>query len=435
MLRRRRWRDNQSVTCTCTNVRTPPVRATVIHGPNDIRVEEVPDAAVRTPPTPWSAWCWPASAAATCGRTGGWPSGSRGSGSGTSSSAWSRPSAPRSTSVRVGDLVVAPFVWSDGICDFCREGLHTSCPHGGFWGSSRLRRRPGRGRARPVRRRHPGRSCPPRRPATTRLLTAPAGPLRRDGHRAPRRARRPGPPRAPPSPWSATARSGLCGVLAAKRLGAEQIIALGRHTARTDIARSFGATDVVAERGEAAIAAVRELTKGQGAHAVLEAVGTEESMRTAISIARDGGAVGYVGVPHGGSAGVDIGQMFGRNVTARRRRRPGPRLHPGAAGRRAGRRHRPVPGLRPLGDPRRGAGRLPGDGRAHRAEGPHHVLSRHHRQARSAGSARRPTGRHVSAGQRRGLADPWTSRLDTSTDAVSASTAPVRTPLVPRRAS
>ncbi|MEU0153342.1 zinc-binding dehydrogenase [Micromonospora fulviviridis] len=107
---------------------------------------------------------------------------------------------------------------------------------------------------------------------------------------------------------------GLCGVLAAKRLGAEQIIALGRHTARTDIARSFGATDVVAERGEAAVAAVRELTKGQGAHAVLEAVGTAESMRTAISIARDGGAVGYVGVPHGGSAGVDIGQLFDRNV-------------------------------------------------------------------------------------------------------------------------
>lgn len=71
---------------------------------------------------------------------------------------------------------------------------------------------------------------------------------------------------------------------------------------------------MVAERGEAAIEAVRELTGGQGAHAVLEAVGTEESMRTAISIARDGGAVGYVGVPHGGSAGVDIGQMFGRNV-------------------------------------------------------------------------------------------------------------------------
>jgi threonine dehydrogenase-like Zn-dependent dehydrogenase len=92
---------------------------------------------------------------------------------------------------------------------------------------------------------------------------------------------------------------------------------MGRHEARTTIARTFGATDIVAERGEAAVAAVQELTGGVGAHAVLEAVGTEESMRTAISIARDGGAVGYVGVPHGGSAGVDIGQMFGRNVALR----------------------------------------------------------------------------------------------------------------------
>jgi threonine dehydrogenase-like Zn-dependent dehydrogenase len=62
---------------------------------------------------------------------------------------------------------------------------------------------------------------------------------------------------------------------------------------------------------------VKELTAGEGAHAVIEAVGTEESMRTAISIARDGGSVGFVGVPHGGSAGVDIGQMFGRNVSLR----------------------------------------------------------------------------------------------------------------------
>lgn len=92
---------------------------------------------------------------------------------------------------------------------------------------------------------------------------------------------------------------GLCGVLAAKRLGADRIIALGRHEARTDIARRFGATDVVAERGDAAVEAVRELTRGQGAHAVVEAVGTEQSMRTAVSITRDGGAIGFVGVPHG----------------------------------------------------------------------------------------------------------------------------------------
>ncbi|WP_340385509.1 zinc-binding dehydrogenase [Streptomyces sp. SS7] len=112
-------------------------------------------------------------------------------------------------------------------------------------------------------------------------------------------------------------RAGLCAVLAAKRLGAERIIALGRHRVRTDIARRFGATDVVAARGVEAVAAVRELTGGQGAHAVVEAVGTEQSMRTAVGITRDGGAVGYVGVPHGSGTGLDLGVMFDRNLTLR----------------------------------------------------------------------------------------------------------------------
>jgi threonine dehydrogenase-like Zn-dependent dehydrogenase len=86
---------------------------------------------------------------------------------------------------------------------------------------------------------------------------------------------------------------------------------------RTDIARTFGATDVVAERGDAAVAAVRELTGGQGAHAVIEAVGTEQSMRTAVGITRDGGAIGYVGVPHGSGAGLDLSVMFDRNIALR----------------------------------------------------------------------------------------------------------------------
>jgi hypothetical protein len=90
---------------------------------------------------------------------------------------------------------------------------------------------------------------------------------------------------------------GLCGVIAARRLGAEQIILLGRHADRIALARTFGATDVVSERGDEAIERVRELTGGLGAHAVLECVGHGESMRTAVSIARAGGAVGRVGVP------------------------------------------------------------------------------------------------------------------------------------------
>ncbi len=90
---------------------------------------------------------------------------------------------------------------------------------------------------------------------------------------------------------------GLCGVIAARRLGAEQIIMLGRHADRIGLARTFAATDVVSERGDAGIERVRELTGGLGAHAVLECVGHGESMRTAVSITRPGGAVGRVGVP------------------------------------------------------------------------------------------------------------------------------------------
>ncbi|MDQ3898997.1 MAG: zinc-binding dehydrogenase, partial [Actinomycetota bacterium] len=90
---------------------------------------------------------------------------------------------------------------------------------------------------------------------------------------------------------------GLCGVIAAKRLGAEQIIIMGRHPGRIALAKGFGATDVVTERGAEAVERVRELTGGFGAHSVLECVGTEQSTETAILITRPGGAVGRVGVP------------------------------------------------------------------------------------------------------------------------------------------
>src|SRR5207244_7478726 len=90
---------------------------------------------------------------------------------------------------------------------------------------------------------------------------------------------------------------GLCGVIAARRLGAEQIIILGRHTDRIALAREFGATDVVSKRGDEAVERVRELTDGFGVHSVLECVGLEQSMQTSIGIARPGGAVGRVGAP------------------------------------------------------------------------------------------------------------------------------------------
>ena len=105
---------------------------------------------------------------------------------------------------------------------------------------------------------------------------------------------------------------GLSGVLAAKRLGAERIIALSRHADRQQLANEFGATHIVAERGDAAVEVVKELTDGVGVDATLECVGTGQAMNTARGIARPGSTVGYVGVPHGVDLPVET--MFFRNV-------------------------------------------------------------------------------------------------------------------------
>jgi len=195
--------------------------------------------------------------------------------------------------VKRGDLVVAPFAWSDGTCVFCRQGLQTSCLHGGWWGGTDLDG--GQGEAVRI----------PQADGTLVVL-----PVARDhalmpslltlsdvmgtGHHA-ALAAKVGPGKSVAVVGDGAV--GLCGVIAARRLGAEQIILLGRHADRIALARAFGATDIVSERGEAAIERVRELTGGLGAHAVLECVGLEQSTLTAMSIARPGGAVGRVGVP------------------------------------------------------------------------------------------------------------------------------------------
>jgi threonine dehydrogenase-like Zn-dependent dehydrogenase len=212
--------------------------------------------------------------------------------------------------VKPGDLVVAPFAWSDGTCVFCHEGLHTSCLHGGWWGGTELDG--GQGEAVRV----------PQADGT--LVVLPVG---RDdalmpslltlsdvmgtGHHA-ARAAKVGPGKTVAVVGDGAV--GLCGVIAARRLGAEQIIMLGRHADRIALARELGATDIVSERGDEAIERVRELTGGFGAHSVLECVGYEQSMRTALGIARPGGAVGRVGVPQ--YASIPAAQeTFFNNVT------------------------------------------------------------------------------------------------------------------------
>ncbi len=105
---------------------------------------------------------------------------------------------------------------------------------------------------------------------------------------------------------------GLLAVLSAGQMGAERIIAMSRHESRQKLAREFGATDLVAERGDEGIACIKELTRGLGADAVLECVGTAESMKQAIGAARPGGYVSYVGVPH--DVQLDAQNLFFRHV-------------------------------------------------------------------------------------------------------------------------
>ncbi len=286
------------------------MRATVMYGAGDVRVETVPDARIAEPTDALVR----VTHACICG-SDLWPyrkleQRETGLRMGHEFIGVVEDVGAEVRSVKRGDVVVAPFVWSDGTCEFCQEGLQTSCLHGGWWGGTELDG--GQGEAVRV----------PQADGT--LVALPVG---RDdalmpslltlsdvmgtGHHAALAAR--------VIPGSRVAvvgdgAVGLCGVIAARRLGAEQIILLGRHADRTALGREFGATDVVSERGEEAIERVRELTGGHGAHSVLECVGYEESTITALAIVRPGGAVGRVGVPQ--DAGIPGAlSTFRNNVT------------------------------------------------------------------------------------------------------------------------
>ncbi|WP_372789937.1 zinc-dependent alcohol dehydrogenase family protein [Paraconexibacter sp.] len=286
------------------------MRATLLYGAGDVRVEDVPDATISAP----SDALVRVTRSCICG-SDLWPYKSK------------DPDAPGQrmghefigvvedigsevTTVRKGDVVVAPFVFSDGTCAYCHEGLHTSCVNGGFWGVGDVDG--GQGEAVRV----------PQADGTLVVLPVPVddalmpslltlSDVMGTGHHAAVRA---GVREGSTVAVVGDGAVGLCGVIAAKRLGADRIIILGRHQVRTDLAREFGATDVVAERGKAAVARVKELTGGEGAHAVIEAVGLGESLETALRIARPGGAVGRVGVPQTGDIpGAQL--TFLKNVT------------------------------------------------------------------------------------------------------------------------
>jgi threonine dehydrogenase-like Zn-dependent dehydrogenase len=285
------------------------MRATVMYGAGDVRVEEVPGPVLREPTDAvvrvlrscicgsdlWPYWSMPPS--------------ERGRPMGHEFLGVVEETGADVPGLRAGDVVVAPFVWSDGTCDFCREGLQTSCRHGGQWGGDT-----GGGQGEAVR--------VPQAPGT--LVKLPGGvddallpslltlsDVLCTGHHAAVKAR--------VSPRTSVTvigdgAVGLCAVLAARRLGAEQIVLMGHHKDRTDLGREFGATDVIAERGDEGAEKVRELTGGDGTHTVLECVGTGEAIAMSLGAVRDGGVVSRIGAAQYTEVPMDFG-TFLRNIT------------------------------------------------------------------------------------------------------------------------
>lgn len=287
------------------------MRATIMYGAGDVRVEDVPDPVMQRPTDAIVRIV----RACVCGSDlhpyHNMPASEQGSPMGHEFVGVVEETGKDVATLAKGDFVIAPFAWSDGTCDFCKEGLQTSCRHGGFWGRDGI----GGGQAEAVRVpladgtlvKVPVREDSALLPS---LLTL--SDVYGTGYHAA--------VKAGVNPRTAVTvigdgAVGLMGVLAAKRLGAEQIILMGRHTERTDLGVEFGATDVVAERGEEWIAKVRELTGGDGTHTVLECVGHRPAYDQALGVVRPGGVISRVGVPQYEDAPIGFGSMFGPNIT------------------------------------------------------------------------------------------------------------------------
>ncbi|RVX40448.1 hypothetical protein EDD27_2858 [Nonomuraea polychroma] len=286
------------------------MRATLIYGARDVRVEEVPDPEIRHPTDAVvrvlrSCICgsdlWPYAAK---------PAAEQGERIGHEFLGVVEDVGAEVSRLKPGDVVVAPFVWADNTCDFCREGLQTSCRHGGFWAADGVDG--GQGEA--VR-------VPQAQGTLVKLPVGEDSPLLPSlltlsdvlptGHHCA--------VTAGVGPHTSVTvigdgAVGLCAVLAARRLGAERVVLMGRHKGRTALGREFGATDLVAERGEEGVERVRELTGGDGTHAVLECVGTKEAIETAFAVARAGGTVSRVGVPQYEEVPMGFAEFL-RNLT------------------------------------------------------------------------------------------------------------------------
>lgn len=260
-----------------------------MYGPGDVRVTEAPRAEIVKPTDAVIKVAY----ACICG-SDLWPY------RGLEGDAWPRPMGHEYIGevveigqgvnrIKVGDFVVGSFATSDGTCELCKEGYYSHCVNREFAGASqaqyfRVNQADGTLVALPE---------VPEKKYWPSLLTA--SDVLGTGYFAAKAAE------VAPGKTAVVVGDGavgLMGVLSAKMLGAERIIAMSRHPERAKLAKEFGATDIVAERGAAGVERIRELTGGLGAHSVLEAVGTQESMQQAIGATRPGGHLGFVGVSH-----------------------------------------------------------------------------------------------------------------------------------------
>jgi threonine dehydrogenase-like Zn-dependent dehydrogenase len=279
------------------------MRATTIHAPKDVRISEVPDPVISTP----TDAIVKVTAGCICG-SDLWPYRGEndidpGSTIGHECVGVVEEVGGEVSSFRPGDFVVVPFCHSDNTCPHCRAGMHSACANQGFTVT-------GQGEYALVNQAEgtlvktdgqPDESLIPS------LLTL-SDVMATGWHAAVAAGVREGATAVVVGDGAV----GLCGVLAASVMGAEQVVIMSRHEPRQEIARQFGATHVVAERGGEGAEAIRELTRGVGADAVLECVGTDAAVTTAFEIARPGSTVGFVGVPHG--VELPVRRMFGKNI-------------------------------------------------------------------------------------------------------------------------
>lgn len=263
---------------------------TVLHGPRDVRCEEVPEPEIVHPTDAIIRL----SASCICG-SDLWPF--RGLNDVTSPMAMGHEYCgiveavgSAVTSVRPGQFVIGSFCISDNTCPHCRFGFQSSCQQGEFMTGAQapLARVPLADGTLVATAELPADDLIPSLLATSDVLGT--GWYAADAARV---------QAGSTVVVVGDGAVGLMGVLAAKQMGAARIIAMSRHKTRQDLALEFGATDIIAERGDAGVARIKRLTHGIGADAVLECVGMKESMMQAIQSARPGAMIGYVGVPHG----------------------------------------------------------------------------------------------------------------------------------------